>query len=555
MESYAQGDFSGGLNLFDHGHAIGPNEYVNGFNVRTRNNGFSCIKQPVRDATAPIGRKQALFGFGNFLILVVAGRVYYKNTVSGGNWTLITGVVLSKQADVVYSQAVPASTTSYGRRLADAGVVNGNASNSGIILDSGLVVAGIQAGVVLQDGISQPFFVFQSGNTADARQLNTYNQWSMEDREYVPIGKQMAYIDGILFVASPDGKSIYRSVSGRSLDFVINVTEDGNKGGDATTTSFAVSSNTITCLKALSSGELFVGTIDGCSILEFNENKLIFGEPTFYNRKPLIAGVLSQESFIENLGDSTFIDLDGIRSFNAVRQQQNEGRNSVFSLKVSKPLEGVFQNEKSCATVFDNYCLYSVYSEFGFVVFVYDTLRQQWVSVDRYGIDQIKQFATTRQSFDPALFAITDDFVYELFASEDYLESEVFIREHTAGNAQVELRLTDVRVVFQDSYAEGIVTCTEKSDTKQGVTISRRFRERPTGLFYPLLYPLLYTNNQQDVENLLFDIGKSSKLGFKVGASIKWSGSSKLIYYQADTTTDTAYAAETRKVTAYANPG
>src|ERR1044071_7680228 len=107
----------------------------------------------------------------------------------------------------------------------------------------------------------------------------------------------MAYLNGILFIVSPDRKRLYRSVSGRPLDFVVNVTQSGDKGGNAETVSYAVSQEDITCLTPLNSGELFVGTIDGCFPLQLNYDSTIFQEPTFINKDGLSAGVINQWSF------------------------------------------------------------------------------------------------------------------------------------------------------------------------------------------------------------------------------------------------------------------
>ena len=113
---------------------------------------------------------------------------------------------------------------------------------------------------MVQDGINQPWLIQLNEliNILTARKLNTYNQWSnvssgANSREYVPIGKQMMYLNSILFIVAPNGRSIYRSVSGRPLDFMVNIDVDGKKVpseiiGGAASVSFAADFDEITCI-------------------------------------------------------------------------------------------------------------------------------------------------------------------------------------------------------------------------------------------------------------------------------------------------------------------
>jgi len=76
-------------------------------------------------------------------------------------------------------------------------------------------------------------------------------------REYVPVGKQMLWHDGILYVVSPNGKQIFRSVTGRPLDFMVNITPSGDKDpleavGGASSVSHSVDFEPITSINRLS---------------------------------------------------------------------------------------------------------------------------------------------------------------------------------------------------------------------------------------------------------------------------------------------------------------
>ena len=73
-----------------------------------------------------------------------------------------------------------------------------------------------------------------------------------------------------------------------------------------------------------------------------------------------------------------------MRSFNAVMQSKNEGRNSIFSLKVARLFKDVVQDTRKCAAiVFDDYALFACNTIFGHGILVFDTLTKQFVSFDQ----------------------------------------------------------------------------------------------------------------------------------------------------------------------------
>src|SRR6266496_3876628 len=313
MIDIIQNDFSGGLNLFTHDAALNPNEYGLAFNVLNRTTALEAIKDDLEDIHAPIGKKQGLFAFDKYLVLFNAGLCYYRN-VDDEAWTQINDIYVDSSVDYIFAQAVPASTFNFKRVLSIPDQIDGTSTNTNVTVQP-IEINTLNAGLVVQDGVNQPWFITPY---AVASRLNRYSQWTLENRSYVPIMRQMAYINGILFGISPDKKKLYRSVSGRPLDFVVNIDINGNKGGDADTVSYAVSYDDINCIRPLNSGELLVATGRTCFPIELNYNKTIFQEPTFLNQKPISAGVVNQESFIDILGDYAFIDFDGLRSFNAL---------------------------------------------------------------------------------------------------------------------------------------------------------------------------------------------------------------------------------------------
>jgi hypothetical protein len=110
----------------------------------------------------------------------------------------------SPTVDRVYAQAVPASTFNYQRKLNDATKIEGNTANQ-VVSTQNIQINGTAAGLVVQDGVNQGWIILPD---ATARRLQRYSQWTTTNREYVPIMKQMAYINGILFGVAPDGSTL-----------------------------------------------------------------------------------------------------------------------------------------------------------------------------------------------------------------------------------------------------------------------------------------------------------------------------------------------------------
>lgn len=543
IKALSQLDFRGGINQLDPDYAIGVNEYVYGFNVRSRNNVVETIKAPVKELRAPAGRKQGLYGFDRYLLLFNQGSAYYKDTslpLTSQVWTYIPNLGLSPTVSRIYAQAVPATLTSYVRVLKDDDVVSGTTENPAAEQSNELVISGIPAGVVCQDGINQPRFIYIEGGVPICRRIQSYLEWNSTNREYVPVGAQMAYMNGILFVAS--GSTLYRSVSGRPLDFVVNVDIDGNKGGDASTTAYATSFNDITCLAAMNSGELFVGTLDGCYPISLNYSSTIFGEPTFINNRAFSAGVVNHFSFVDLLDDYAFIDLDGIRSMNAISQLQNEGRVSLFSQRLGNIFVDILQTTDTCsAFIFDNYAYISVNTVYGNIVLVYDTVRKAWISFDSYGIGSIRQFAATKLNINPELYAITENYVYKLFSSDEYLQATFHPASVISDDTNVAIKLASFIAVFKDSASESEVNALELPNDSKGASITQRFLDLMLGIEYPVTYPAMF-NASGFIDVKTFNFENLSRFGFKTTALLTWASEAKLCKWQIDVDMDKSAA-------------
>jgi len=464
---YNQQSFRGGMNLLLDDTRLETNQYRIGFDLTNRLDVLDPVLASVEDLAIPRGIIQECVTFGEYVILFVSGSAWYRlyNDIV---WSKIEGFSMSSSAVRLWTCPVPVNLTNY-VRLANSATVNSQvfaSPSSGI---NQLIVEGSAGGnnpgLLVQDNVNQPCFIFLDGSGFPAvRITQTFDEWAIgftdatntvvgpytgghlvtssdptyDLREYVPVGNSMCWSNGILFIVSPDLNSIYRSVSGRPLDFVVNVTNNlvtgtgstfqvGNEllhacwqfgGGDATTTSYGVGVGGISCVRPISTGGIFVSASNANFAVTLNQSATaptIFGEYTFNRQFLFNATCLSDRTIIDTLGDTRFIELTGIRSFNAVEQVENQGRNSVFSADI----QGAFGPEESpliqddfatAAILYNNYELYSVNTIFGPAIAKYDTINNCWVSFDRQqtGGIAIKTFAKIELTV-LRLYAVTTD--------------------------------------------------------------------------------------------------------------------------------------------------
>lgn len=431
MSDFSQESFVGGMNLISDDTRIKTNQYRVGFNLRNRFDVLAPVHSSVEDTAVPSGIKQELITFGNFIIIFVAGRAYYRY-YSGVGWKQIPSFQMSPDAPRYWTCAVPLATTNYIRVADAADAASIDASKAIKLLNSSAAINGNTSGLLVQDNLNQPLFIYVDPSTGlpKCRTTQTYSQWRFSEtrdrREYVPIGNAMAWVDGVLYIVSQDFNYIYRSVSGRPLDFVINIDMDGEKGGDATYTSYSVGLGGIQCIRPMSNDALFVAA--GNSNFSVSKNLAqnapkVFGEYTFIRTFLFNATCLSDRTIFDSLGDTRFVSLLGIRSFNAILQQQNEGRNSPFSLGIQSVLDEIVQSATaSAAILYNDYEHYAIDTTFGPAIAVYDTLNQCWSSFDiaQTGGKRIKQFAKIELSIQ-RLYAVTeDDRLFTLYISENY---------------------------------------------------------------------------------------------------------------------------------------
>ena len=413
---------------------------------------------------------QGLYALGDFLIIVQNGNARFRHRLST-TWTTLwdastnATLRLDPNADNVFIQAVPGSTMDIPRRAKDNQDALGTEGAHSIELHYNTALwAKTVAGVVFQDGSNQPnlltFSSTEQGATATVRKCKAYTEWGAAYREYVPIGKQMVYFNGKLFIVSADGQKIYQSVTGRPLDFVTAVDTTGaqidavESEGGAEVTAYSVSYEKITCIAPLNTESLLVSTRTGTYAITPDYDHTLFGEPTWTKQYMFGASVVNQFSFVDVMGDFAFIDAEGLRSFNAVRQLRNEGRNSAFSLKVAKLFEGVVQTG-GAAISFDNYTFFSVKTIYGYGVLVFDGTLQKFVSLDLYRTDadetlgQITQFSKIDTDTTHEIYAVTaQGRFYRLFTGAKYNDSFVQTKAFNTGTLEVEQKPMQLRLLF-----------------------------------------------------------------------------------------------------------
>ena len=459
---------------------LSDDEYSFAMNVRNRFGELTPIKRPlvINTGFTANQRFQGIYTVGDFIILFQNGDAKYKHRLSNVWVTLWNAgteptLRMSATADFIYVQAVPPGTCSFAYKAAG--------TSEQITLDtSATKLSKTVAAVVVQDGVNQPNLINFSSTEVSAtitvRKAYTLTQHGTTltdpitkeeavQREYVPIGKQMMYFNGKLYIISPDGKAIYHSVSGRPLDFVVAINTDGNKISSveddhgASVVGYSISYEPITCIAPLNTESFFVSTRTASYAVTPDYTRTLFGEPMFTKKYLFGASVVNQYSFVDVLGDFAFIDTEGLRSFNAVQQLRNEGRNSAFSLKVAKLLGDVTQDTKiSAAITFDNYAFFAVTTVFGHGVLVYDITLQKFVSFDNFTKDDdttcapIVQFTKIDSADTHELYAVTmHGELVKMWSGIKYSVAHMQTRAFSTGDSRVDQKPLFLKALFTDN--------------------------------------------------------------------------------------------------------
>lgn len=522
-------DFRGGADMSVEASRLQDGEYVMMINGRNRYGDITPIAKALNlDDYLPSGKKQGLYGYGEFLVAFVSGKAYFRRVGLSLDFKPINGFQMSSQADYIHTAAVPASILNYKRTSASG-------PNSTVVLTS--AISSTPQALVCQDGVSQPMLIFPDGNTRPAK---TFQEW-MDDptgltdpREYVPIGLMMLYKDGKLYIVSPDGLELYPSVSGRPLDFVIAVDADGNKLNDGTLIeasrlSHRVDADPIQALVNLNTtdGSFYVSTSKASFMVLPDFQNLLFGEPQYSNI--VLFGTEARNSFsvVDVLGDTALISSIGVHSFNAISHFQNEGRNAPFSAKVSGLFSSITQVNPA-AVVFDNYAMFAVETVYGSGVLIFDTVLQQFTGLDLLVDDDIKMFAQTEINNEKRLFFITERSIYEYYGSEETALCQLYTKEWITDSAEIQQKLKRVRLVFQDIQEIGVVSVQAFIDRKPSSSLSLTVPQTVEAIGLPKQFP--FGDSLEDsVYPITFRFYEDVIQAWKVGLLLSFDFSARLV--------------------------
>lgn len=499
MPTIAQRDFAGGMSALADSTKTGTNQYRAGINVRARKNSLIPAFRPILYRTPNVVH-QALFTLDDKLILIAGGTGYYLRD------RLISAIGsfdrLSNSAEKIYHATVPAPSN---YRLNDETVV--------------LTVTTECA--VLQDGQNRPTLLFPS---LTSRRARTYERWSSANPEHVPIGKLMTRSGNKLYVVSADGKRIYQSVSGRFLDFVINIDTDGEKLGDPDTTYLSVSDAALTSIQpSQNNGFLAFTPFNAFAGLPNDQLPLIFGEMYIEPIALFPVGAINQESFTFANGESVFISPSGIHTFNQVAQLRRESNISPFGAPIIDYIVRPITRAATCTA--DDYTFFAVQTIFGDGILVYDNQLQAFVSFDPVG--PVKEFAVLNSQGIARVFFITyANELYELpLYNGEKASATVYLGELNAGQANKQVRADKVHLAFNDVRGAGAVNVEIFGDRRSQVSqalrleTSRELEDRT-----PCAFPL-ECNTQ--LTALSFDL--SAPYAYAIGAAVSWSASAALI--------------------------
>lgn len=526
---FKQSDFSGGLNTQLDAAKTPDNAYALLVNGRTRRNVIAPTSRHIK-LDAPAGNFQGLYVNGSNLILFVSGVAYIADIhlspilfAPVGNWQ-----PMSSTAPRIYVELVPSSTNLFSRTGTPQSTVKTFNDAVGIFPQA----------LFCFDGVSQPQAILPGGT---AIYLGTYAQWTQDVPNYVPVGLLPAFASNKLFLASPDRQTIYHSVSGRAYDFGVNLDNAGQIAGDATTVSTAVALNPITAIRSLSSGQVLVGTLYGTHTLTLDYTNTIFGEPFLQPDFLFPAGPINEISIVDILQDTAFITQSGIHAFNVVAQAKRESNNYPLGAKIrgllTDPITGKSITQKdTCAGLYDDFAFFAVNTIYGYGCVVYDTITQNYHSVD-LSFGHVKQFGTTRLDGIERFFFIThDNEIFEAFADTEKNSTRMYFGEWTPDAASAQNIVHLVNVVFTTVRTSGQVKISVYSDRE--LVESGVVEVIAPGFAANIPIPIPFPNSKQAIA-VNFQLNKRVR-NWKIGVMVEWNFDGQLSDLAIDGSIETA---------------
>lgn len=540
MNLFSQQDFRGGLNAEFNRLLQEPSTYPLLVNGRSRAGTISPVRGHLRDTGVPSGNYQDLVVAGNYLIVFISGIPYYRDLSNdSATWNILTDWAdnpMDATAEI-HSQLLPVSANTF-KRVAASTADNPADGISNIFLPQ---IAQTPQALEVSNGIDQPRLIFQNGSW---RLAKTFAEWSVEVPEYIPLHTISTLLGNKMIALGQDGRKMLQSVTGRPIDFMVNITADGSAGGDADTLCIVADYNTITGLKPSADGGYIATTLfatyqvgqDPLGRTQFGE--AVLGPP----RLIFPVGCVNHYSFADIIGDMAFISQTGIQSFNTVSQTQTENRSNPFSATIANYLAEI--QTETCAINFGDYALFSIDTIFGRAVAVYDTIRRAFISFD-LGFGVVKRFAVFRQAGRFRLFFINaSNELYEAYASPNYAICRILLGDFSVQDVAGQHNISRVFSYFTDIRESTEVGISLYSDN---VLVDRTVKQLTPSALVPPAPGTIPFLDKKETAPIVFD-AKTKRTGYKSSLLIEWRGNAQLVGITAEGSTQSTRSPELSNV-------
>lgn len=510
MQLFKQDNFSRGLDA--EYSSIKPQEgaYPLLINGRTRSGVPTPVRQHKKISGLPDGVIQDIAIVGDLLLAVVAGKVFYKNLATDNVWNTVSdNALVDATVDEVYSRLLPVTSNFFNLR--------GEVDWTNSVFNAN--IASQPQALYVSDGLNPAVLINASGFYTTA---GSYADWTQNDPTYIPVGTIPCISGQKFFLVSPDKKAIYQSVSGRCTDFMVNRTSTGDKGGAANTMQIAVDFNDITALIPTQDSGLMACTLYATYFVFPDTNAKLFGEYRYRSEMAFPVGCVNHKSVVDLVGDTAFITQSGIQSFNVASQLKRESNNFPLGAKIQRYLAN--PQFDTAAVNFDDYALFSMNTTFGRAVVIYDTIREQFVSIDT-GFGTVKKFAVYRAGGQVRLFfSNTDDELFEAYAAEEYAILRILLGDYSAQDAAAMHAVDKLYASFTNIRGEVPVEVSVYSDNRLVQTTNAILSSNSIITKAPTVYPFVKTD---DSDTLDMQLGRKM-LGLKTTVWMAWQGYAEL---------------------------
>lgn len=511
-------------------------------NGRTLGNVVSTIPKARRDELPTAGKLQASYALDHFLVVIISGQGWFKDTTRmDQGYTKIEFMQLDPQVDEIHMQPVPSSTLNFKRKLVGT-AVNDLEFNTEPIATS-------LRGALVMDGINQDWIIYPTTAGLSARVTQGFSQWHLtqytgddklfyDTQEYVPIGKYPIWNGQRVYKMAKDASGAYTrilgSVSGRPLDWVVEIKSNGDKPSAPDRTAHAVAYEPVAALyTAPSQDTSFVACTSTRTFGVFGDpNILLFGEK-FLRTVPLFqAGAVSHHGAVDVNGELTVIGHSMILGLNATTQEAAQAlspritRNRAFSAPVAFALTFT---PYAAATRFGDYAFYAMNTILGFAVIVYDMNQQVFVSIDQWeGVGAIKQFTTTFFEGSERLWCRTvDNELFECFAGVGTETARLYLGDVSSNDAFVEHIVDYFACNFTNVVEDTTVTLDVYRDRLNCGQLIRTI-SGATPFLAETIIP--FDENRTKTVNGFIAGTNDKRSSFASGVLIQWNGAARLTH-------------------------